>query len=201
MEEFLAGELDRRLKNGGKTFLNVPMREHTSFRIGGPAELLVTASDPQDIRTALAFAKENRLDVTVIGNGTNLLASDSGIPGMVLKIAGRPGIRLTGPEEIEAGAGALLSSVAFNVLSSRLKLTAADPAGIRRKMEELSATRREKQPLRQPSAGSVFKRPEGCFAGKLIEDCGLKGFSVGGARVSEKHAGFTSIPAAPPAGM
>ena len=71
-----------------------------------------------------------------------------------------------------------------------LHLTPGDPAEIGKKMQELNERRREKQPLTYPSAGSTFKRPEGYFAGKLIQDAGLKGYSVGDAQVSEKHAGF-----------
>ena len=78
----------------------------------------------------------------------------------------------------------------LTVLSARLTLRKGEEGRIRARMEELSAARREKQPLEYPSAGSTFKRPEGYFAGKLIQDAGLKGYSVGGAQVSEKHAGF-----------
>ena len=76
------------------------------------------------------------------------------------------------------------------VLWAELKLQPGDREAIRAEMEELSRRRRSKQPLEYPSAGSTFKRPEGYFAGTLIDQCGLKGFSVGGAQVSEKHAGF-----------
>jgi UDP-N-acetylmuramate dehydrogenase len=76
------------------------------------------------------------------------------------------------------------------ILSATLGLADGDPQAIRAKMAEFSARRREKQPLEYPSAGSFFKRPEGRFAGALIEGCGLKGLTVGGAQVSEKHAGF-----------
>ena len=79
---------------------------------------------------------------------------------------------------------------ALVVLSAEFALTPDDPEAVRSRMRELAARRREKQPLEYPSAGSVFKRPEGYYAGKLIEDAGLKGFSIGGAQVSEKHAGF-----------
>ena len=75
-------------------------------------------------------------------------------------------------------------------LGAELLLTEGNTAEIRAQMRHLARQRREKQPLEYPSAGSYFKRPEGQFAGKLIEDCGLKGVSVGGAAVSEKHAGF-----------
>ncbi len=78
----------------------------------------------------------------------------------------------------------------YVILSVTVELTPGDPAQIRARMEELAAKRRASQPLEYPSAGSTFKRPAGHFAGRLIEDCGLKGRTVGGAQVSEKHAGF-----------
>ncbi len=76
------------------------------------------------------------------------------------------------------------------VLEARFQLESGDPAAIRARMDELAARRKEKQPLEYPSAGSMFKRPEGYFAAALIDQCGLKGLAVGGAQVSEKHAGF-----------
>lgn len=76
------------------------------------------------------------------------------------------------------------------VTGMTLQLTPGDPADIKARMEDIMTRRRDKQPLEFPSAGSVFKRPEGHFAGALIEQCGLKGRGVGGAQVSEKHAGF-----------
>ena len=78
----------------------------------------------------------------------------------------------------------------YVVIRAVLRLPVGEKDKILEKMEELCEKRNEKQPLNFPSAGSTFKRPEGCFAGKLIEDSGLKGYSVGGARVSEKHCGF-----------
>ena len=76
------------------------------------------------------------------------------------------------------------------VLEARFQLESGDPDAIRARMDELATKRKEKQPLEYPSAGSMFKRPEGYFAAALIDQCGLKGFTVGGAQVSEKHAGF-----------
>ena len=76
------------------------------------------------------------------------------------------------------------------VLGATLKLQKGDPEAIKAKIDDLTARREEKQPLEYPSCGSVFKRPEGYFAGKLISDAGLKGYTIGGAQVSEKHAGF-----------
>ncbi len=78
----------------------------------------------------------------------------------------------------------------YVVLEAKLSLTPGDPEEIRKTMNDLASRRREKQPLEYPSAGSTFKRPEGYFAGKLIQDAGLRGFTVGGAQVSEKHCGF-----------
>lgn len=76
------------------------------------------------------------------------------------------------------------------ILSCRLALKKADPEAIKAKMDENMAKRIDKQPLDYPNAGSIFKRPPNAFAGKLVSDCGLKGYTIGGARVSEKHAGF-----------
>ncbi len=100
-------------------------------------------------------------------------------------------IRQIGRDELEMGyRTSLLMRKGYPVISVTYQLERGDPDGIKALMDDLAARRREKQPLDYPSAGSTFKRPEGYFAGKLIEDAGLKGMSVGGARVSEKHAGF-----------
>lgn len=94
-------------------------------------------------------------------------------------------------EELELGyRTSCLERLGLFAVRAAFRLTPGDPEAIRAQMEELAKKRKEKQPLEYPSAGSTFKRPEGYFAGKLIEDAGLKGFSVGGAAVSEKHAGF-----------
>ena len=84
----------------------------------------------------------------------------------------------------------IVSDKGYIVLSARIGLTPGDPLKIRERMDQLSQARRQKQPLEYPSAGSTFKRPEGYYAGKLIQDTGLMGYTVGGAKVSEKHAGF-----------
>lgn len=242
-----------------------PMSRHTSFRIGGPADLLVSPKSERALCGAAQAARAAGLPLTVIGNGSNILVRDEGIRGVVLCIGGDyAGIQIEGTR-LTAQTGALLSVLANEaqraglsglefaggipgslggalfmnagaydgqmadvVLSSRyydvgngrirtltgrehafsyrastykshpgwialsaeLQLREGDPAAIRAKMDGFAARRRDKQPLQYPSAGSTFKRPAGYFAGKLIQDAGLMGYTVGGAQVSEKHAGF-----------
>jgi len=240
-----------------------PMRLHTSFKIGGPADFWLSPASAEEIASARREAQALGLPVMVLGNGSNLLVSDLGIEGLVIQIgedfagitvegdtiiaqsgarlsrvclaaqaAGLSGLEFAygipgnvgGAVTMDAGAyggevgqritrirvlngeGEILTVPAENmrfayrhsrvmeedwiVLDAAFRLEAGDPAAIRETMEDISARRRDKQPLNFPSAGSVFKRPEGYFAGKLIEDAGLKGASVGDAQVSEKHAGF-----------
>lgn len=240
-----------------------PLSRHTTFRVGGPAEYLVTPTMEQ-IPDVVALCKRSEVALTVIGNGSNLLVSDNGIRGVVLEVGkAASGIRLLDGEDLAVMAGTLLSeaanfaaknglsgmefaagipgslggAVVMNagayggemkdilsgvrvltkggeiivrpadeldlsyrhsrmmdegdiVLEARLNLTQGSEVVIRAQMEELRKRRVEKQPLEYPSAGSTFKRPEGYFAGKLIEDAGLQGFRVGDAQVSEKHCGF-----------
>ena len=239
-----------------------PMARHTTFRIGGPADLLAQPSSEEELLLAMKLAEEQDVPVTVVGNGSNLLVRDGGIRGLVLLLGERfSGVSVEG-EEIFAQAGATLAKlsavaqraglaglecasgipgtlgggVAMNagayggqlsdalvsasvledgavqdfsredmqmgyrttrilkrggiVLSARFRLTPDAPEAIGMRMRELNARRREKQPLELPSAGSPFKRPEGYFAGALIEGAGLKGVQLGGAMVSVKHAGF-----------
>lgn len=254
---------------------NEPMNRHTTFRIGGRADLFVKVQSIQQLQEAVCFLKNESIPFYIVGNGSNLLVSDNGIRGVVLQLseqfsgyefihtnnagaadknrkvlvkakagtmlgrlgkefaqnslsgfefaAGIPGT-LGGAVYMNAGAyggeikdiliSATLmdkdgnvfemdnsqmqfgyrSSIAtkkdYIVLEAVLALNAASKEKVLTKMAELNKLRREKQPLEYPSAGSTFKRPEGYFAGKLISDAGLKGFTVGGAKVSEKHAGF-----------
>lgn len=239
-----------------------PMSRHTSFRIGGPAELFVTP-DASQLPGVLRGCAELDVAYHLIGNGTNLLVSDEGVQGAVVCIgAPMSGIWREG-NELVADAGASLSQVCryaqqqglsglefawgipgsvggavfmnagayggemkdvvrsvtalfcggetaeipakdagfgyrtsrFHtgraaVCKARFLLCEGDPQSIEARMREVYLRRREKQPLELPSAGSTFKRPVGGYAAALIEQCGLKGLSVGGAQVSTKHAGF-----------
>ena len=212
-----------------------PMNKHTSFAIGGPADVFVQPATREEIRSAVYCAKEAGIPFFVMGNGSNLLVSDEGFRGMIIQIGKNFQAISVKDTVIEVQAGALLSrtaraawnagltgfefaagipgsvggAVAMNagayggevkdvlldaeVLTQEgefLTLTGGESGKIKARMDELAQARREKQPLEFPSAGSTFKRPEGYFAGKLIQDAGLKGYTVGGAQVSEKHSGF-----------
>ncbi len=241
----------------------VPLCDHTTFRIGGPARLFARPRDVRQLLGLLSFVLCNDLKFAVLGKGSNLLVPDEGYDGLVIRTpddqpcwhtdgvtvtapAGYPMTRLS-VEAAQRGlsgltfaqgipgtvggavvmnAGAYGGQVADALVSSRcaspegistltaeehhlayrhsvysdhtdwvcceatFRLTPGDRGAIEAEMADYAQRRRDKQPLEWPSAGSTFKRPEGHFAGKLIEDAGLKGFTVGGAQVSEKHAGF-----------
>ncbi len=240
-----------------------PMKNITSFRIGGPCDLAVYPACADAFVFAINKCKELSVPYIVLGNGSNTLASDKGFRGVVFVTTDMRKVEING-EFLTAGCGCLLGSIGTNasnsglsgaefangipgtvggavymnagayggqmadivystacydidsgevltldnaahkfdyrhsvfmeknyiILSSTLKLVHGDSDAIKAKMNEHLKARREKQPLEYPSAGSTFKRPTGYFAGKLIEDAGLKGTSVGGAMVSQKHAGF-----------
>lgn len=241
-----------------------PMAKHTSFKVGGNAELFLQPDSLDSLKKLLQFIHSHKIKYTVVGNGSNFLVSDEGIRGAVLcmqqsysqislleknvllcqsgaslkKVClfaleqglsglefayGIPGT-IGGAAFMNAGAyGGEMKDVLLECrhlseegeegalagdemkLSYRrsayydnhcvitevlLQLRPEDPKKIKAKMQELMTRRKTKQPLEFPSAGSTFKRPEGNFAGTLIEQCGLKGKTVGGAQVSEKHAGF-----------
>lgn len=240
-----------------------PMSLHTTFRIGGPADLFVTPGSIQAVADSIRICKETQTPYAVIGNGSNLLVSDTGYRGVIIQIGRNLNQVSVNGEEIRAQAGAMLSVIAKTALSESLtgfefasgipgtlggaavmnagayggemkdvltevtvltregeirtvpagklemgyrtslaakngwiileavlKFQKGDAEAIRGRMEELKMQRVTKQPLDLPSAGSTFKRPEGYFAGKLIMDAGLCGFTVGGAQISEKHCGF-----------
>ncbi|MHB1455091.1 MAG: UDP-N-acetylmuramate dehydrogenase [Saccharofermentanales bacterium] len=243
-----------------------PMSAHSTFKVGGNADIAFSAASSDELAFALKLAAAMELPVTVLGNGSNILVSDRGIRGVVI-LLGRDMAEITcgSGGMVTAQAGALLSSVSrfaasqsltgmefaggipgtiggavymnagaydgcmgdivirsegyriqtgeiftlpdlashqfgyrrsfFNmeqaiVLKTWLQLRQGTREEIDCKMTEFAKRRRNSQPLEQPSAGSTFKRPEGHFAGRLIEDAGLKGCRIGGACVSTKHAGF-----------
>lgn len=240
-----------------------PMSKHTSFKIGGIADVMALPASEQELQSLLRRAAEQQVAVTLIGNGSNLLVRDKGIRGLVIKLgnmlcdirtdgerlsfgsgvslamASRKAaeLGLTGMEFAVGIPGSIGGAVYMNagaydgemskvvesvrvlepngeayilpaaelgfayrktvlqnsgriVTEVNLKLAPGDKAEIAAKMADFSHRRISKQPLELPSAGSMFKRPTGYFAGTLIEQTGLKGYTVGGAQVSTKHAGF-----------
>ena len=242
---------------------NEPMSAHTTFKIGGPADIMITVNTIDELQTALSACKASGIPMMILGNGSNLLVSDDGIEGAVIALDGDFKEITVDGDVITSGAGAKLSrlctvalenslsglefaygipgsvggamymnagayggemkDVALSVtalspdgeirevpadalqlgyrtsvfktngdiiLFSKYQLHNGDKDAIKAQMDDVMNRRKSKQPLEFPSAGSVFKRPEGAFAGTLIEQCGLKGKTVGGAQVSEKHAGF-----------
>lgn len=255
-----------------KILKNEPLKQHTSFRVGGPAKVYVVPEDIEELQKLIRFLHEEKLPYDIIGNGTNLLVSDAGVNHVVVEIgralegiellpeanasdektyyirvlagtllskaaqfaatqelAGMEALRgipgtLGGAVTMNAGAyGTEMKDVLYSVdvltpegelrtltpaelalgyrhsvipergyvvVAATLALRKGDPAEIKARMADFQNRRKEKQPLDKASAGSTFKRPEGYFAGKLIEDTGLRGFRHGGAQVSEKHCGF-----------
>ena len=242
--------------------LSEPMCQHTTFKIGGNADIFVSVKSVAELKTVLALSKEYSVPYFILGRGSNLLVSDSGIAGVVISLDCMNNIIVDG-DTIICDAGANLKTVclaardnglsglefAYGIPGSMggalymnagayggemsqvvtsataldqggntitldlndmklgyrtsvfknsdlvitqisLKLTRGEGSEIKVKMDDFFARRRDKQPLEYPSAGSTFKRPEGYFAGALIEKNNLKGESIGGAQVSEKHAGF-----------
>ena len=242
--------------------LDEPMKNHTSFKIGGKCDCFVLPKTVCQLKSVIDKVRKLGIPYFVLGKGSNILVSDSGIEGAVISTADLNGITLNG-EEITAFAGESVASVctaayknglsglefAFGIpgsiggglymnagayggefsdtvisaeyldkngeiktisvsvmalsyrqsifkqnggiiLSVTFKLQKGDKAEIKAKMDDFLNRRKTKQPLEYGSAGSTFKRPEGYFSGALIEKNGLKGYSIGGAKVSEKHAGF-----------
>lgn len=241
----------------------VSMKNYTSFKVGGPAELFLSPEDAGQTAKLVRFCEKEEIPVFVLGKGSNLLVSDRGIKGAVIYTGKQCGISLVNENTVRAQSGASLAQLCTFALENSLsglefaygipgtvggavfmnagayggemkdvllnseyvstdgtsgeldneamelsyrhsayengnlvitaasvRLAPADRNEIKGTMNDILARRKEKQPLEYPSAGSTFKRPEGNFAGALIEQCGLKGVSVGGAQVSEKHAGF-----------
>ena len=242
-----------------------PMKNHTSFKTGGPASLMILPQTSGQIADIISACITNGFKFIIIGNGSNLLFPDEGYDGIVIKLSKAYScVSTSGDCKITAASGISLSALAnfaldkhmsglefasgipgtlggavymnagaydseikdviesadvllssdmtvktfsrenmdfgyrksifqYNggiVLSVNLTLNTGNYSDIKTKMDVFNNMRREKQPLEYPSAGSTFKRPEGCYAGKLIMDAGLSGYSAGGAQVSEKHCGF-----------
>ena len=247
--------------------IDEPMSKHTSFKIGGNADVFAIANDIDEIKKVLEFSNENNIEIFILGNGSNLLVKDNGIRGIVLKINLKEiniDINGDGSTYVKVGAGVQLGALAQilvknnisgfefasgipGTIGGAIKMNAGAYGGefkdivvktkcmdyqgnefelsneeqdfsyrhsifsdkkyiitestlslkveqdnieIKKKMDEYLSSRKEKQPINYPSAGSTFKRGEDFITAKLIDECGLKGYSVGGAQVSEKHAGF-----------
>lgn len=246
-----------------KVLLDEPMKKHTTFRIGGPADYFIIPTEVEDVKAVVSVCEETGMPYYVIGNGSNLLVADKGFRGVIIQIfkamnqvkvegniitaqagaslaqiamaalekelagfefaAGIPGtlggaVRMNAGayggeikdvlvkatvltkegqilelsnEELEFGYRAsVIEKTGHIVLEAVIELQPGKREDIKAVMDDLREKRVSKQPLEFPSAGSTFKRPEGHFAGKLIQDAGLKGFQIGGAQVSEKHSGF-----------
>ena len=248
-----------------KMISNEPMKNHTAFKIGGIADLFISINSIDELKQAILFAKNDKMKITIIGNGTNILVTDKGIRGLVIKIdicnleieknkeysvvtigAGYKMMPfaikmlnedITGFEELSGIPGTIGGAIYMNagaygkemkdivisttcmdydgniftfsneeqgfsyrhsmftndkyiILEAKLKLFNGKKDDIKKKMDDYLNQRKEKQPLDKPSAGSSFKRKEGIITAKLIDECGLKGYSIGGAMVSNKHAGF-----------
>lgn len=259
--EELIKHLDKVI-DGANIKLNEPMKNHTSFKVGGPADILVIPENIEEVQAVIKLCREKGANYYLIGNGSNLLVRDGGIRGVVIKLSKLNKIEVEG-NRIIAQSGASLYDVAktsldaglkgfefasgipgsiggasamnagayngemsmviesvlaidnngklltltkdemelsyrnsvilkhgYTVVSVTINLEVGDKESIKARIDDLAKKRSDKQPLEYPSAGSTFKRPEGYFAGKLIQDCGLKGICVGDAQVSEKHSGF-----------
>lgn len=252
------------LAKGFSVNMDEPMKNYTSFKIGGKADMMIIATDLQGLQDVLMVCKSEEIPYFILGKGSNILVSDKGIEGVVIKLEGVfNNISLVDNDEIFCGAGVSLAKLCnfayenelsglefawgipgtaggaaymnagayggemkdvlvscthldanqkqgtfirddlqltyrhsaycdnnFIITGMLIKLTKDSPVEIRNRMDDFMTRRKEKQPLDYPSAGSVFKRPEGCFAGQLIEEAGLKGAAIGGAQISGKHAGF-----------
>ena len=246
-------------------YINEPMSKYTSFKIGGPAECMVKIKTLEQLKSILKYTNENNINLTIIGNGSNILVSDDGIKGIVVKIeidnleidiqdkkaiitvgsgvklgllaqkclkqeitgfefaSGIPGT-IGGAIRMNAGAhgsemkdivktvtyvdrnGAvhkiennqaefeyrksLFSHNDYIIVETEIELEKGNANKIKEKMTEYANFRKEKQPIEYPSAGSTFKRGSDFITAKLIDECGLKGYQIGGAQISEKHAGF-----------
>ena len=251
------------ISTGASCIPDSPMKEHTSFKIGGPADYYITVNNIEELKGVIALCKTARVPYMLLGNGSNLLVSDEGLRMAVIRLSGEFREMSAQGTTVVCGAGATLAKLctfaqseglsglefAFGIpgtvggaiymnagayggemkdvvctvthltpsgeietvpaetldfsyrfsnykkndcviLSAQFSLKEGNKEEIKALMDDIMNRRVTKQPLDYPSAGSVFKRPEGAFAGALIEQCGLKGATVGGAQVSMKHSGF-----------
>lgn len=240
-----------------------PMKSHTTFRVGGPADYFVTPQTAEEVAKVIEACTQEKVPYYIVGNGSNLLVSDKGYEGVIIQIYKQMNQVKVEGAQIHAQAGALLSMIAkraldaeltgfefaagipgtlggacvmnagayggemkdvlksvtvltdkgevktlakeelelgyrtsviakkgYIVLEAVLELQKGEKEKIQAVMDDLKERRVTKQPLEYPSAGSTFKRPEGSYASLLIDQCGLKGLSVGDAQVSLKHSGF-----------
>ena len=258
-------KLENKMKNS-EIKTNEDMSKHTSFKVGGKADIFIKIHDIQDIKYILDFTKKNNIPLTIIGNGSNVLVKDNGIRGITIYLnfddiqideeqngevivtvgsgvklamlavilqkkgiagfefaSGIPGT-IGGAIRMNAGAyGKEMKEVVENVtymdeegnkhkleneqmdfsyrysrfkekqeiiIEAQLKFQKEDAEKIKERMDEYRKARMEKQPIDMPSAGCTFKRGTNYISAKLIDDAGLKGYEIGGAQVSEKHAGF-----------
>ena len=245
---------------------NEPMSKHTSFKIGGPAEFYIKITSIEELQKILEFAKKEKIKITILGNGSNVLVADKGIQGIVIrtnlkeiKIENKENDKveittddavpigflaqkllkeeISGFEEISGIPGTIGGAILMNagahgkemkdivteitaidydgklhkftneeaefayrhskfsdekyiILQAKMLLEKGNTKEIKEKMDEYAQFRKDRQPIEYPSAGSTFKRGTDFITAKLIDDAGLKGYSIGGAKVSEKHAGF-----------
>ena len=257
--------LEKSKLNKENLYYDEPMAKHTSFKIGGPADVFIKVDNIEELKETLDLSKKNQIPLTIIGNGSNLLVTDKGIRGITAKLnlkdieiknennkqiinvdAGVPvGLlaqkllkeEITGFEELSGIPGTIGGAVIMNagahgkelkdilkkvtamdyngniyeftneecqfsyrnsrfqkekhiILQATLELEKGNSTEIKEKMDEYMQFRKEKQPIEYPNAGSTFKRGEDFVTAKLIDEAGLKGYKIGGAQVSEKHAGF-----------
>ena len=257
--------LEKSKLNKENLYYDEPMVKHTSFKIGGPADVFIKVDNIEELKETLDLSKKNQIPLTIIGNGSNLLVTDKGIRGITAKLnlkdieiknennkqiikvdAGVPlGLlaqkllkeEITGFEELSGIPGTIGGAVIMNagahgkelkdilkkvtamdyngnireftneecqfsyrnsifqkekyiILQATLELEKGNAKEIKEKMDEYMQFRKEKQPIEYPNAGSTFKRGEDFVTAKLIDEAGLKGYKIGGAQVSEKHAGF-----------
>ena len=246
-----------------RLLFNEEMKNHTTFKIGGPVDIMVLPQDEEDVRTVISFCRQRDIPLFIFGVGSNLLVRDRGIRGIAMKLGENLDQVEVNGEEIQAQAGVKICTLAriaafhslsglefaegipgslggalvmnagayngemqavvlearainpegsiitfknedmqfgyrqsifqsngYIIISVGLKLATGNRNEIEERMLEFARRREEKQPLDKPSAGSTFRRPSGFYVGPMLEELGLKGYRLGGAQVSGKHAGF-----------